>query len=562
MVFYPQIIKDCGPIPNDVIIPEWIFAARRQDGAKVAFIDSVTDEHRTWVDVQKRCRLLARGLAKQFNIDVTSSEATIFGIITPNNIEVPIAVWGAQLAGGTVTGMNPAYTPSEIKYQSEVTQLTACYTCKDMLDVVKAGCPKNVKIILLDGVAEGCLNINQLIKLGESSPEIPRIVLKPGENRKRLAFLSFSSGTTGKPKGVKISHYNVIANSIQNREFYFQGKPKQELATSLALIPLFHIYGLVVIMHTEILVGNTVCMVPKFDLNNFLDCTEKYKISIMFLVPPLVVRLTKDPEVAKRGKPLKDVKMIFCGAAPLSAQLQGELRKAVHPDAIVRQGYGMTETCTTATIVHDSDQWDGSVGVAIPNVSLKLVDQEGKEVTEYDKPGELWVRGPSVTSGYYKNQKATDECYLPIENAEERFGDIWLRTGDEAVVRVSPKGFEHFFIVDRLKELIKVKGLQVAPAELEAALLDHPDIADAAVIGIPDDYSGELPKGFVVLHAGVERNDATIKSICKHIEDTKARFKWIKPANIEFLDVVPKSASGKILRKDLRLLGKKPEAKL
>ena len=443
-------------------------------------------------------------------------------------MEVPTAIWAAHLLGGTVTGMNPAYTASEVEHQLKETSAICLFTCKALLKVAEPACKAtNARIIVIDGEARGHTSFDEVMQAGKDMPELARLVLKPGEGATRLAFLSFSSGTTGKPKGVMISHRNVIANTIQIKEFYGINLPEKAIA--LGLLPFYHIYGLVVILHAEMLMGNTVVLMPAFDLEKFLDAMTAYKLTKLFLVPPLVVRLTKDPSVAKRGRPLASVTELFCGAAPLAPQLMNDMRKICHEGALFRQGYGMTETCTVTLITHHDDVWDGSVGSCVPDVYLRLMTPEGKEVTEYDTPGELWVKGPNVTLGYYKNKSATDECYV----------DGWLRTGDEAVVRVSPGGKEHFFIVDRLKELIKVKGLQVAPAELEAALLDHPAVADAAVIGIADERAGELPKAFVVLHAGEKKDKATRESILKSIEETKANFKWIK-GGLEFLDIIPK----------------------
>lgn len=341
--------------------------------------------------------------------------------------------------------MNPAYTTEEVKHQLTVTSAICLFTCKALLPVAEPACREaSIKIIVIDGEAPNCISISEIYKLGVSVPDLPILRLKPGENKQRLAFLCFSSGTTGKPKGVMISHYNVIANTMQNACFY--GKSQQS-ATALGLLPFYHIYGLIVILHTEIYIGSTVVLMPSFDLEKFLAATVKYKISKMFLVPPLVVRLTKDPTVAKRGKPLSSVTEAFCGAAPLAPQLMEDLRKIMAPQGIFRQGYGMTETCTTSVITHTSDQWDGSVGSIVPDCVLKLMTPDGKEVTEYNTPGELWVKGPSVTLGYYQNKKATDECYVP----DPEDGRMWLITGDEAVVRKSPGGVEHVFIVDRLK---------------------------------------------------------------------------------------------------------------
>lgn len=259
-------------------------------------------------------------------------------------MEVPTSIWAALLLGGIVTGMNPAYTTEEVRHQLTETSAICLFTCKALLPVAKPACGESVrKIILLDGSAPGCTSFAEVLALGKDVPNLPRLKLAAGENQKRLAFLSFSSGTTGKPKGVMISHYNVIANSIQNSSFYEYDprKGQTEGAVTLGLLPFYHIYGLVVILHTEVYMGNTIVLMPAFDLEKFLDNAVKFKITKMFLVPPLVVRLTKDPSVAKRGKPLQTVTEVFCGAAPLAPQLMNDLRRIIAPGGIFRQGYGV-----------------------------------------------------------------------------------------------------------------------------------------------------------------------------------------------------------------------------
>ncbi|BFZ55852.1 hypothetical protein PYCC9005_002893 [Savitreella phatthalungensis] len=442
MVFSAQIVKTAGPIPDDVSVAEWMFANRSSQGCETALIDTKTGEKRSWQDVILRSRELARALAHSFGKSV--GDVQVYGFFAPNLMDVPSAIWAAHLLGGTVSGMNPAYTTPEVQYQLGITGAIALFTCKELLPVARPACePKGIHIILLDGEETGCLSIAKMYELGKTLPELPRWTLATGEGRRRLAFLSFSSGTTGKPKGVMISHYNVIANTLQNTTFYqVQGNERK---ISLGLLPFYHIYGLIVILHTELHIGNTIALMAKFDLEPFLDAATKYRIQKMCLVPPIIVRLTKDPLVKRHTAPLQHVDEMFCGAAPLAPQLMQDMRDMIKPGAIFRQGYGMTETCTTTTIIHHTDQWDGSAGVIIPDVLIKLVDAEGREVTDYDTPGEIWAKSPAVTLGYFKNQTATDECYI----------DGWLRTGDEAVVRKSPRGYEHVFIVDRLKELIK-----------------------------------------------------------------------------------------------------------
>lgn len=226
----------------------------------------------------------------------------------------------------------------------------------------------------------------------------------------------------------------------------------------------------------------------------------------------------------------------------------------------------MTETCTVVCSSAEEDIWFGSSGSIIPGFNAKIVSSEGVEITEYDKPGELVVQSPTVVIGYLNNHKANEETFIADTDGKGK----WMRTGDEAVIKKAPSGHEHVFIVDRIKELIKVKvyvfhrhikvkylqcqGHQVAPAELEAHILTHPSVADCAVIPVPDDAAGEVPKVFVVKSSavGIEDNDRMVKrDIMKHVEAHKAKYKWLK-GGVEFIDVIPKSASGKILRRLLR----------
>jgi len=253
--------------------------------------------------------------------------------------------------------------------------------------------------------------------------------------------------------------------------------------------------------------------------------------------------MTKSAQILSQYD-LSSVKGIFTGAAPLGEETAEDLQK-MFPSWAIRQGYGLTETCTVVCSTVPSDIWFGSSGSLVSGYEARLVDPDGKEITEYNTPGELWVKSPSVVLGYLNNPQATKETFI----------DGYMRTGDEAVVRKHPKsGHEHIFITDRIKELIKVKGLQVAPAELEAHLLTHPAVNDCVVIGVPSDREGEVPKAFVVKspNVGLEESDRMIKrDIARHVEKHKSKHKWLA-GGVEFVDEVPKSPSGKILRRLIR----------
>ena len=367
-------------------------------------------------------------------------------------------------------------------------------------------------------------------------------------------------------KGVMISHRNVIANTLQ---VFTYDKPARDgagdnyLDVAMGLLPMSHIYGLIVVCHVSTYRGDQVVVLPKFDIQYFLQSIAKYRINTLYIVPPIIIAMVKNQQLLSKFD-LSSVKQIFTGAAPLGKETAEELAQQ-YPNWKVRQGYGLTETCTVVCSSSPTDIWFGSSGCLLPGYEAKVMTVEGNEVTGYDQPGELLVKSPSVVLGYLKNEKATKETF--VDEPEGRF----MRTGDEVVFRKSSNGNEHIWVVDRIKELIKVKvrildlqtmfpvltltqGLQVAPAELEACLLNHPAVGDCAVIPVLDDRAGEVPKAFVVKSStvGLEENEKMLaRDIMKHVEKEKARHKWLA-GGVEFLDVIPKSPSGKILRRLLR----------
>jgi acyl-CoA synthetase (AMP-forming)/AMP-acid ligase II len=304
----------------------------------------------------------------------------------------------------------------------------------------------------------------------------------------------------------------------------------------LCVLPLFHIYGLVVVLNMGLHMGATIVMMPRFDLEQFLSLIQKYRVTLSHIVPPIVLQLAQNPVIDKYD--LSSLKMIFSGAAPLGVDLSRECMKRV--GCGIRQGYGMTETSpvTHSSPPHPDDMKLGAVGPAAPNTECKLIDPATGAELGANQEGELWVRGPQVMTGYLNNPEAT---------AGTLDSDGWLHTGD--IGYADEDG--HFFIVDRMKELIKYKGFQVAPAELEAVLLSHPNIADAAVIPCADDEAGEVPKAFVVLRGEVPAAEIMDFVAARLAPHKKIRF-------VEFIAQIPRSASGKILR---RVLVEKERAK-
>ena len=372
--------------------------------------------------------------------------------------------------------------------------------------------------------------------------------------------------TNREQKGVQISHYNIISNVLQRATFEAPWREKNNNGASevvIGFLPFSHIYGLVLICHTSTYRGDQVIVLPKFDLTHFLKSIERFKIEELFVVPPVVVQMTNNLELLKTFD-LSSVKFLYTGAAPLGKESVAKLRTAYN-NWNVCQAYGLTESATVVSSTSRVDLWPGSSGSLLPGAEIRIMSTDGTEIDSYDTPGEILVKAPSVVIGYLGNAKATEEAFFEDSNGR------WLKTGDEGEVRVCPEtGNEHIWIVDRIKELIKVnvrthmkfdgrhstnitKGNQVAPAELEAHLLSHPYVADAAVISIPHESSGEAPKAYIVKSKNIvsgEKDDEIIQSILDDVKVHKTKYKWIR--EVEFIDIIPKSPSGKILRRMLR----------
>ncbi len=473
----------------DVTLTEHVIGGAAARGEKPAFIDAASGEATTYAELASSvddvaAHLQSRGIGK----------GAVVGLVGANSAEWGIAYHGILRAGGVVTPMNPLLTADEIGKQVE--NSGAAFVIDDPPGFVREA-PAG------------------------ATPE--EVTVEPGD----LAVLPYSSGTTGLMKGVMLTHRNLVANIEQA----WNSMPVGADDVLLGLMPYFHIYGQTVVLNLGLSKGSTIVNMPRFDLNGMLELVERYRMTWLHIAPPIVLALATAPQVDERDT--SSVKMVISGAAPLDEDLA--LRAEERIGAPVRQGYGMTELSPVShksRLARVEETPPGSIGALIPNTEARLVDPEtGDDVPEGEE-GEIWIRGPQVMKGYLNNPEADAEIFA---------GDGWLRTGD--IGRVDENGF--FYVVDRLKELIKYKGYQVAPAELEAVLVSHPKVRDAGVIGVRNEEGEEVPKACVVCEGGIE-SDELIGFVAERV----APYKRVR--EIEFVDEVPKSASGKILRRLLR----------
>ena len=481
-------------------------------GDKPALVDGGSGRTITYAELDRYTAALAGALTKR-GID----KGDVVAIYMPNVPEYAVIFHGVLRANATNTTANPLYTSHELAHQLTDSGAKMLFTIADFLDTAKKAAEEvGISDIVVVGDSEG--DEPTLADLLGEDAEGPEIDVDPEND---LAVLPYSSGTTGLPKGVMLSHRNLIANALQTGSTI----PVEDEDISIGVLPFFHIYGQTVIMNLGLRNGVTIVTMPRFDLDGFLGLIEDRKATVAYVVPPIALALAKHPAV--EGRDLSSLRMIMSGAAPLSAELAKAVAERTGVPTI--QGYGMTELSPVSHVAPVESQKGGSVGPAVAGTECRIVDPESGE--DCDR-GELWVKGPQVMQGYLNNEEATAETI--VEGG-------WLRTGD--IAEVDDEGY--YSIVDRLKELIKYKGFQVPPAELEALLIEHPAVADCAVIGVPDEEAGEIPKGFVVVSGEEVSDDELMAFVAEKVSPQK------KLRLIERIEEIPKSASGKILRREL-----------
>jgi acyl-CoA synthetase (AMP-forming)/AMP-acid ligase II len=507
-----------SPFPDvqvpDTPLTEFVLARAGECGDQPALIDAPTGRTITYAQLVQSVRAAAAGLAER-----GFGKGDVFAHYAPNLPEYAVAFHAVATLGGINTTVNPLFTAHELERQLRDCGARLLVTVPDQLEkATVAAQAAGVQEIFVYGGAAGATPFASLL---ETPGEPPEVAIDPAED---LVALPYSSGTTGLPKGVMLTHRNLVANICQ-----YLAVAMREGDRVMAVLPFFHIYGLLLMMNAPLRCAGTAVTMPRFELAEFLRVIQEYRITRAFVVPPIVLALTKDPLVDQFD--LSSLEVVGTGAAPLSAELETACGKRM--GCRMMQGYGLTETSpVTHTVPEDlAGQMPGTIGPAIPNTECRIVDVASGEDVPKGEPGELLIRGPQVMKGYLHQPEATARAIDP---------DGWLHTGD--VARVDDQGAMR--IVDRIKELIKYKGAQIAPAELEALLLTHPAIADAAVIGIPDEQAGEIPKAFVVPSAPL-----TPEEVTAFVAERVAPYKKIRA--VELVEEIPKSPSGKILRRVL-----------
>lgn len=489
-------------------VTERLFEGLAPAPDRVVLVDGPTGREFTGADLMHSIKSLAGGLTER-----GFGAGHVVALMAPNMPEYCTIFHAAVWAGGTLTTLNPTYTAHEVRHQLIDSRAEVLFTIPAFEATAREG---------MEGT-----NCRALVVIGQDldrwmGPEITAQV--PVHLDDHIAVLPYSSGTTGLPKGVMLSHRNLVVNIDQGLAVI------RILAdeTMVAFLPFFHIYGMNVLMNTHLAAGARLVCMPRFDLPTFLGFVQQYRVRMVMAVPPVANALAKHPLVDQYD--VSSLKVFVSAAAPLGAELSNACGKRI--GAVAMQGYGMTELSPISHFSNEEHSTPGAVGATLPNTICKIVDPLTGEALGIDLEGELCIKGPQVMMGYLNNPEAT---------AKTIDAEGWLHTGDIACFDANGQ----MFIRDRLKELIKVKGFQVAPAELEAVLQTYPGVLDAAVIGVPDDEAGEVPLGFIVAAEGID-----MEGLAAFMRAELSSYKQLRA--IEVVDAIPKSASGKILRRVLK----------
>jgi acyl-CoA synthetase (AMP-forming)/AMP-acid ligase II len=531
--------------PAGLFLHAAILDACRRHAERVAIVDTSLDPplRLTYAEYGDRVERLARGL-----VAAGLRPGEVLAIHLPNSWEFAAAYHAATLAGAIPTPLNPSYREREIRHQLENSGAALLISSAALLQDVNLGGLPDLRRVYVTRVAQPSPAVHE--DFNDLLRPVTTALPAPADSPQRtLAALPYSSGTTGLPKGVMLTHSNLVTNVFQ---FMAPGetatfRPGEVL---MGFLPLYHIYGLNVVLNPALMVGATVVLMPRFDVARSLQLISSEGVTFLPLVPPIMNQYCLAAEAGRFPRDHR-VRAVKSGAAPLAAELPR--RFTALTGIPVRQGYGMTEASpvTHMGFLEEALYRPDSIGWPLALTECRLVNDQGDDVAapgfqSPDHPitrspdvlGELIMRGPQFMLGYWRAPDATAGVLR----------DGWYFSGD--VARRDDQGF--YFIVDRRKEMIKYKGFPVSPAEIEAVLLEHPAIADCAVISRPDDDAGEIPCAFLVLRDGRQSSPALERELAGHVAERLTGYK--QPRQFRFVAAIPRNPSGKILRRNLRTL--------
>ncbi|XP_022918342.2 uncharacterized protein [Onthophagus taurus] len=549
--FYKTFAKRCLSTKSDFIksslpdvdIPrislvEYVMKDFGKWGNKVAVECAETGNKYTYNDIQTKSFQLAKSLK---NIKLQQND--VIALILPNIPEFPISILGSMLAGLRITTVNPSYTSTEIQRQLLDADAKAIITfgsvVENIQNAVKTTTKRTIPIITIKSSANEALPNNTI-----SFSDLLTGNTK-GFSENLLGFddivvMPYSSGTTGLPKGVELTNMNLVSNITQFLSpayGYLEEASETHQDVLPAILPIYHIYGFTLQTLALLMKGCKIVTLSKFTPELYLKSIVNHKANILMVAPPVVMFLNSHPSVKKEH--LQHIRSIMCGAAPLGASDENKIRDKVGHKLSIYQGLGLTETSPAIIMIpaHREGTVHGSIGHPFPNTTVKVVALEDNNLKHLgpNETGELLVKGPQVMAGYHNNPKETSAAFI----------DGWFRTGD----MVKYNEDEMFFVADRIKELIKVKGYQVAPAELEETIRSFEGVAEAAVIGVPHPKFGEAPRAYIMPKQGVKID---LKKLNDYVKANLASYKQLEGGAV-IVDMIPKNPSGKIMRRQLKL---------
>ncbi|KAH6719152.1 hypothetical protein BKA61DRAFT_731637 [Leptodontidium sp. MPI-SDFR-AT-0119] len=554
MVFVPPSwVPDIAPrISAKANVGDFVLDGRRAGGcARPALVDASTGRTCTTEEMSEKVDVLAEALYQDLGWSPDESSKVV-SVVCLNSIDFLIVCWAVHRIGGTCLLIQPTTSVPEIVSHMEKANSKALFVCEELLPVCKQifgqlpALPEKTYSITDSSALRETLNVNikslpQLLEEGQGLKRLDQRWMYKGETFNETAYLCATSGTSGRQRLARITHANIIANILQVCVFESEVKSVTP-EVALGVLPLSHGFGLV-LTHSEIFRGNTTILHTNFNMQLMLKSVQDYGIERLYLVPPVVAALANNPILFKIFN-LSSIREIIMGAAACSDSLSKKIY-ALQPSWKILAGYGLTECVSPVTLTPATDVAPGSSGLLLPSVKARLIDADGGEVTEHEVPGELYLKSPTRIPGYLGESEEEDARFLVSG---------WLPTGDIGFFRKGIDGNEHLFLVDRVKDLIKVKGLQVSPSTIENILRLHPAVNDAAIVGVEDEVAGERPLAFVI--AGnqdltAEEYKGLLLDLEQHVQSQLDESHWLRQ-RVCFVEDLPKSQAGKVLKKKLR----------